>query len=242
MHSIRRIYNVLTRPAPLNEFDEYDDYWKIREDEGRVGKVLDRYRTIASSIPKDSRVLDVGCGDGSFLSYLRSVRPDCEVAGVDISETAIELTTKRGITAFKIDADQSLGDQIRREWDVIVMMEVIEHIPNAEKTVRDIVGLEPKFVFITIPNVGYILCRARLAIGGRFPITSIFYHMREHLRFWTVKDFIQWAPTVNLRVESYYAQYDESGKFLSFLVRTFPALLSNRLVYKLVPTIEAAEK
>lgn len=234
---VSRVYEVLTRPAPLTEFDEYDDYWNGRAQDGRVVKVLDRYITIAAGIPENAKVLDIGCGDGSFLSYLKRERPDCDAVGLDLSATAVEMTLAKDCKALKLKADKPLRVQVDGDWDVVVMMEIIEHIPNAEKIVREVAALKPKAVFITIPNVGYILHRMRLALAGRFPVTSIFYHMREHLRFWTVKDFVEWAPSVNLKVDSYHAQCDETGRLVSFFVRTFPALLSNRLVYRLSPEI-----
>lgn len=234
---VSRVYEVLTKPAPLTEFDEYDDYWDNRDKDGRVVKVLDRYITIAANIPKNAKVLDIGCGDGSFLSYLKRERPDCDAVGLDVSAKAVEMTLAKGCKALKLEADKPLLEQVGGDWDVIVMMEIIEHIPNAEKLVREVAELKPKTVFITIPNVGYIMHRMRLALAGRFPVTSIFYHMREHLRFWTVKDFVEWAPSVNLKVDSYHAQCDGIGKLVSFFIRIFPALLSNRLVYRLSPEI-----
>lgn len=234
---LSRVYEVLTRPAPLNEFDEYDDYWDSRDKDGRVVRVLDRYITIAADIPKNAKVLDIGCGDGSFLNYLKNERPDCNAVGLDLSATAVEMTLAKGCKALKLETTKSLFEHVGSDWDVVVMMEIIEHIPNAETLMHEVADLKPNTVFITIPNVGYILHRMRLAFVGRFPVTSVFYHMREHLRFWTVKDFIEWAPSVNLEVESYHAQCDEAGKIVSFFVRSFPALLSNRMVYKLNPII-----
>lgn len=234
---VSRVYEVLTRPAPLTEFDEYDDYWSSREQDGRTVKILDRYITIAAGIPENAKVLDIGCGDGSFLNYLKKERPDCDSVGLDLSAKAVEMTLSKGCKALKLSANKTLLEQVGGDWDVVVMMEIIEHIPNAEKLVREVVELKPKAVFITVPNVGYILHRMRLALAGRFPVTCIFYHMREHLRFWTVKDFVEWAPSVSLKVDSYHAQFDGAGKLVAFFVRTFPALLSNRLVYRLSPEI-----
>ncbi|QJX03288.1 hypothetical protein HML84_08195 [Alcanivorax sp. IO_7] len=135
--------------------------------------------------------------------------------GVDLSASAVGMTLNKGCKAMKLDPGKTLHEQVKGDWDVVIMMEIIEHIPNAEDFVREVVDLDPEILFITIPNVGYILHRIRLALCGRFPVTSIFYHMREHLRFWTVKDFIDWAPTVNLRVEKYYAQCDKAaGSYL----------------------------
>jgi hypothetical protein len=100
---------------------------------------------------------------------------------------------------------------------------------------RQVLALQPKRVFVTIPNVGFLVHRLRLMFAGRFPITSIFYHMKEHLRFWTVKDFHQWARHLDMVVCSYHGQVDRPDKVVNWLSRGAPSLFADRVVYELEP-------
>lgn len=113
------------------------------------------------------------------------------------------------------------------------MMEVIEHIVDAEDLMHQVMEMNPSRIFITIPNVGCIKHRLRLMFGGRFPITSIFYHMKEHVRFWTVKDFKQWSKAMGLHIISIHGQFDQGDKLVKFVVKKWPTLFADRVVYEL---------
>lgn len=186
---LSRLYEYINRPAPLEEFSDYNDYWRLRTSDGVIIREMDRFKVIGSLIDAGESVLDIGCGDGSFQRYLAQIKPSCRSLGLDTSTEAVRFACDHGCDAQVIDPDLSLRDQVNGGWGVITVMEVIEHIPDAERVMRDILELNAKRIFVTIPNVGCLKHRFRLMFGGRFPITTIIYHMREHLRFWTVKDF-----------------------------------------------------
>ncbi len=221
----------INAPAPYDEFGDYDAYWKLRSD--KAGRVLHRYEVIAERLSKGSRVLDIGCGDGDFILYLSKVRPDVEAIGVDVSEVAVERGVSRGVDCRVIDPAEPLSSQVEGEFDYIVLMEVLEHIVNAEEVVRQAMTLEPDRIFITIPNMGYFMHRLRLMFGGRTPTTFILYHMKEHVRFWTVKDFLQWADVMGLDVCDYLGQMRSLRRGMGGLVRWWPSLFATQMIYEL---------
>jgi len=90
--------------------------------------------------------------------------------------------------------------------------------------------LNPQKCIVSIPNLGYIGCRLRLLLGGRMPLTNIFYHIREHIRFWTVKDFIYWADKMGFKVEKIEGQYG-----FPVFWKLFPSLFASGVVYILEP-------
>jgi trans-aconitate methyltransferase len=75
-----------TEPLPLNDFDDYDKYWVER---GGEPIIHPRWRISVDFIPDGASVLDVGCGEGGFLDYLRERRPACTISGTDISHAAV---------------------------------------------------------------------------------------------------------------------------------------------------------
>ncbi|WP_081884691.1 MULTISPECIES: methionine biosynthesis protein MetW [unclassified Pseudomonas] len=234
---LHRYWREITRPAPLQEFEDYDTYWQMRVREQRTAKEMDRYRLIASVLPVNASVLDIGCGEGSFLRYLSRNRPDCKGSGADISISALEELTASGISVTRIDPQRRLVEQLAGSWDVVVLMEVIEHVVDAEDLVRQVIELGPRRIFITIPNAGFLLHRLRLLFGGRFPITTIVYHMREHIRFWTVKDFEQWADVLGMHIHTCRAQVDRPDRLVRWLSNWHPALFAAQVVYELSPNV-----
>ena len=226
-------WRELTNPAPLNDFADYDVYWEARIRERPIRRVLDRFKVVEKLLPDDASVLDIGCGDGAFLDHLRRTNPSRKVMGIDISKTAVESLKTRGINSKQIDPCRSLASQLDDKWDYIVLMEVVEHIVDAEDLMRQVLELAPKRVYVTIPNTGFILYRMRLMFFGRFPVTSIIYHMKEHVRFWTVKDFHQWAASINMSVLSYHGQVDRPDKIVQLIARAAPSLFASQMVYEL---------
>ena len=233
-----QIYRTIWAPAPLNEFADYDKYWQQRKQRDHQEINLPRYSLVVEHIPDGSSVLDIGCGDGAFLSYLKKQRPSTNVLGVDISSQAISILHKRGLEGLVLDPDLPLRNQIEGSFDYVVLMEVLEHIQNAESLCRQTLDFNPKHVFVTIPNMGFIINRLRLFFGGRMPVTMIVFHMREHIRFWTMKDFIQWATSLGFQVESISSRYARKSAFIfnKTIVRWFPGLFGRQLFYKLTPT------
>ena len=98
---------------------------------------------------------------------------------------------------------------------------------------RQVLELNPDRIFVTIPNVGCLKHRLRLMFGGRFPITTIVYHMKEHLRFWTVRDFEQWVECFGLEVCSIHGQYSYGDRLVRYAVKKYPSYFAPQVVYEL---------
>ena len=206
MKSLFYWYQVMTKPAPMNEFDDYDDYWRKRVHSNKVSPFLPRYKIIADIIPDGASVLDIGCGNGDFIRYLHSVKPQCQIVGADISTTSVEQIKGQGFKGQVILPSTPLSEQFDRQFDYVVMMEVIEHVQDAEGLTRHAAKLARKRLFLTLPNVGFIVHRLRLALFGRFPVTNICCHIKEHIRFWTVTDFAEWANHLGLTLHKVIPQ------------------------------------
>ncbi len=216
-----KMYN---EPLPLEDFEGYDGYWEGREAGEDTATVLPRWRIAVERIPDGASVLDVGCGSGGFLLYLLSQKPNCVVRGTDISDHAVELAKSRGIDAFQADLT---SEKLDRQYDYITGFEMIEHVHEAEKVLVVMRDACRKQLIMSLPNTGYIEHRARLALFGRFPNTQIKFHAKEHIRFWTAKDFRDWAAHFGLRVVDIQGQWGLKG----LPWRSRPALFSPQLVY-----------
>ncbi|MCP4107102.1 MAG: hypothetical protein GY749_16440 [Desulfobacteraceae bacterium] len=83
-------------------------------------------------------------------------------------------------------------------------MELIEHLPNPEVLMENIKCVNAKRYYVTIPNLGFIENRLRLSLGGKMPITRIIFHIKKHLRFWTVRDFKYWSEHLGYKVEHHF--------------------------------------
>lgn len=230
-----RIFRILNGPAPLNEYPDYDEYWRKRSVAGRVARTLHRHRLIADLLPHSASVLDIGCGDGVFGSHILQVRPDCKYRGLDISASSVQMARAAGLDADVLTSDRTLLEQVGPRIDVVTIMEVLEHVHDAEELFRSILSLNPGTVVVTIPNVGFWMHRIRLALFGRFPVTTIIFHMKEHIRFWTYKDFVQWVSLFDVEIVGFYGQKGVGSKLGDYLAVWFPKICAAQVVYVLRP-------
>ncbi len=217
---------VFIDPMPLKDFADYDDYWEQR------GRQEPKYRFVwvAEGLPVEGKLLDIGCGDGAFLEHVRKVRPKLEILGIDGSEAAIAKLKEKSLEGAVV-ADLNQPDLSEfRDLDVVVVMELIEHLAEPERLMEEIRKTGARRVYITIPNLGFIINRLRLALGGKMPLTAIVYHIKEHLRFWTVRDFRHWADHCGFRVDQHVGQNGFFG-----LWRLWPSLFARQMIYVLSP-------
>jgi methionine biosynthesis protein MetW len=216
---IKRRAHLLFDPAPMQDFSDFDEYWEQR---GEL-VVYRRWELAAAHIPDGSRVLDIGCGSGDFLRYLKSVKPNIVGVGADSSAKALEMTSRAGFEVMELNAERG---PFPDGFDYITAFEVLEHLPEAEFALTSWCAAARKGVLISMPNVGYVGNRIRLMFFGRFPITNCVYHIKEHVRHWTVRDFHEWTERLGLKITSIETQYG-----LKPFGNRFPSLFAEGIVW-----------
>lgn len=216
----------------MRDFDDYDDYWEQR---GAIGTVFERWVRTVDELPEEGSLLDFGCGSGEFLAYLRSRRPNLKVKGVDYSAKSVEMVRRAGFDADVLDI---LRDDLEDKFDFITCFEVLEHIPEAEKAMRKLRQACAKRMYVSVPNVGCIGCRLRLGLFGRFPTTRCIMHIKEHVRFWTVRDFREWAQHYGMRVVKVYGVHGVKP----LPSKKWPSLFASGVVYVLEPIRTPADE
>lgn len=220
--TLRAIAAYQLQPPPMAEFANYDEYWALRG----VPAVLYRRWVVAADAMEDGRrVLDIGCGSGGFLTYLKQRRPRMRISVCDLSPAAVEKARQAGFDAFVHDLAQGPPPG---SYDYVTCFEVLEHVPDAEAAFRHLKAVCADTLFVSVPNIGCLRCRIRLAVFGKFPLTVCNVHVKEHLRHWTVRDFAYWMEKENMRIVRIDGQYGLRGFY-----RWFPGLFAHGLVYVL---------
>lgn len=149
------------------------------------------------------KILEVGCGEGFVLSRLVKLFPQADLVGIDISSQALLEAKKLCPQVELLEGDVQQLDFADNQFDLVVCLEVLEHLPNPDQALREIVRVSKGEVLISVPwepwfSLGNLLRGRWLKTKGRHP---------EHINYWTKKDFNKWLQGVNLpiAVQKFYS-------------------------------------
>lgn len=143
---------------------DYDKYWESRQ--FKINHNLKpREKIIYEWIKPDKNVLDLGCGNSRLPLELKNKGINIEIG--DVSKLVINEFTQIGITAHEIDLNDNLGSAFDKQYDYIILSEVLEHLSAPEKIITELYPSTNYFI-ITIPNSAYFWFRLGLLLRGRF--------------------------------------------------------------------------
>ena len=183
-------------------------------------------------IPKNSEVLDLGCGDGSLLASLKN-KLNVSGYGVDISEKKIQLSLSKGLNVIEQDIDEGLDNFKDASFDIVIMSQSIQALKKPENALKEIVRIGKECI-VSIPNFANLKGRVQLALTGKMPVSNALpydWYSTPNLHLCSLKDFESLCKKLNIRVIE--RKLSDSNGRSSFLMKTFPNLFTEVALYKL---------
>ncbi len=182
-----------------------------RETTARVDLLL-----VASMVAPNSRVLDVGCGDGALLRLL-SEEKGVDARGIELSQRGVNDCVAQGLSVIQGDADTDLSAYPVDSFDYVILSQTLQATRRPREVIEDMLRIGRRAV-VSFPNFGHWRIRAQVALGGHMPVTpnlpSIWYDT-PNIHFCTIQDFIGLVHTVGARIERGVA-LDRFGKPLAY--------------------------
>jgi len=170
---------------------------------------------IAHWVEKNTRVLDLGCGNGVMMDYLQSDK-QCTGYGIEIDDAMIPLCVERGVSVIQRDLETGLSIFGNDTFDTVLCLSALQMMKDVEGVLRDIARVGQEAI-VSFPNFAYWPHRIAL-LRGRMPVSkSLPYEWYDtpNLRCATIRDFEELADEVGLRVLECVALDD--GKPVDFL-------------------------
>lgn len=141
-------------------------------------------------IPENSRVLDLGCGDGELLAWLREHK-NVSGYGLEIDPDKINACIEKGVNVVEQNLDLGLGNFASNSFDVVVMTQALQVVHYPDRILQEMLRVG-RTCIITFPNFGHWRCRWYLATRGRMPVSDFMpytWYNTPNIHFCTFKDF-----------------------------------------------------
>ncbi len=169
-----------------------------------VQNVLSRldYKIITSIIPPQSRVLDLGCGDGELIAWLMENK-DVDARGVELLPDLVQAAISRGASVYQGDIETSLNDYPDQAFDYVILSQTLQQTRHPLQVLRNMLRVGKRAI-VAFPNFGHYSVRLAHLFSGRAPRNRLFpyeWYDSPNLHFLTVDDFEMLCAKENWPVE-----------------------------------------
>ena len=177
---------------------------------------------IAEHVARDSRVLDVGCGDGVLAEALRDDR-GCNVHGMEIDPANVAECVEKGLSVIQGDADKDLAFYPDGAFDYAILSQTLQTTMRPDKVMEELLRIGRR-AFVSFPNFAHWRVRVSLLWGGRMPVTRLLpvaWYETPNIHHLTVSDFRSFVAERGIKVEE--AWYLSGDRLTSTSVANFRA-------------------
>jgi methionine biosynthesis protein MetW len=157
---------------------------------------------IENMVEQGSRVLDVGCGDGTLLKRLADHR-GVDARGIELSREGVNLCVAKGLSVIQGDADTDLSEYPDDVFDYVILSQTLQATRNPRRVMEHMLRIGRRAI-ISLPNFGYWRMRAQLVFKGRMPVTSHLpytWYDTPNIHFCTIRDFVSLCDEVGAKIE-----------------------------------------
>ena len=168
------------------------------------------FKIISGLIEKNTRVLDVGCGDGILMEYLK-YNKEIDIRGIEISKDNVQKCLSKGLTVIEGDAEKDLLQFPDSSFDFVILSQTLQAFLNPEVVIKELLRVGKKAI-VTIPNFGFWKVRLHLLIKGTMPITKNLpdeWYNTPNLHMCTIKDFYNFCENRKIKLDKSSALHNE---------------------------------
>ena len=177
----------------------------------RAGLRPDLY-VVAQFLEPQTRVLDVGCGDGALLHYL-SEDHGVDARGIELSQKGVNHCVANGLSVIQGDADTDLANYPNNAFDFVILSQTLQATRKPRQVLEHMLRIG-RHAVISFPNFGHWKVRGQLLFFGRMPITDALayqWYDTPNIHAFTIRDFVALVEMCGGRIERSVA-LDQNGR------------------------------
>jgi methionine biosynthesis protein MetW len=194
----------------------------------RIAEIKPDVQALYDSIKEGSRVLDLGCGDGSLLQLLRD-KKNCKVQGIDRDQIQVMKCIGKGIPVIQTNLDEGLCYFQDNSFDYVILGLTFQQIRKPHKLLREMVRVG-NYSIVSVFNLGYIKTRFQIFFGGIMPVNKRLpyeWYDTPNIHLGTERDFCTMCEKEKLNISS----TKRISKNNHFLTNTFPNLFAEICIF-----------
>jgi methionine biosynthesis protein MetW len=182
-------------------------------------------------IKPNSRVLDLGCGDGELLAHLRD-NFAITGYGLEIDEDKINECVARGVNVIQQNLNEGLDNFADNSFDNVIMTQALQAVEKPDQLLKDMLRVG-KQAIITFPNFAHWKTRSYLFLKGKMPVSEALpysWYNTPNIHLCTFKDFEVLCQQLNIKILNRLAVDDDQQG--SVLMKRFPNLMGEVAIYR----------
>jgi methionine biosynthesis protein MetW len=160
------------------------------------------FKIIAQIIQNNKRVLDIGCGDGTLMDYLKKNQQN-DVRGLEPKKDLVQQCISKGLSVIEGDAEKDLFQFPEKSFDYVVLSQTLQAFLYPEAVLNQLLRIG-KQTIISIPNFGYWKVRLHLLFKGTMPVTKNIpyeWYNTPNLHMCTIQDFVDFCVKKDIKID-----------------------------------------
>ena len=160
------------------------------------------FELISQIIKDNKKVLDVGCGDGTLMKYLKNHQKN-DVRGLEPQKKLVQKCISKGLSVIEGDAEKELIQFPKKSFDYVVLSQTLQAFLNPEEVLNQLLRIG-KQTIVSIPNFGYWKVRLHLLFKGTMPVTKNLpneLYNTPNLHMCTIQDFLNFCNKKNIKID-----------------------------------------
>ncbi|HVQ61052.1 MAG TPA: methionine biosynthesis protein MetW [Burkholderiales bacterium] len=186
------------------------------------------FNAIAAWVKPEAAVLDLGCGDGVLLKYLRQTR-NARGYGIDIDDANVLACVKNGVNVIQSDLERGLAGFDAGSFDCVILSQTLQAVRRTEEIVLDMLRVGREAI-VSFPNFGRWDLRLQIALGGKMPVSPELpyqWYNTPNVHLFTIADFESFCAGHGIRVLERIVLH--GGRPVTTLVNIFGSLAVYRI-------------